>query len=156
MGFRIFLPVSTVLVVLDMLGFAQPAIAAPAEPYHTTYCELDGPFDIYEICYDMRGVVKENVSASGVTTVVINDTTTFTVTRRGEWWYSSGFSQHDTYVFQDGEPQVAHHLQRGYIEEGTRTCTYDLHSQFANGELRYDVSNFECSESAGFLDLMQA
>ena len=78
---RISLFFSAILLMLGLLSLAQPAAAAPAEPYQTTDdCVQVGTG---EICINGHYMVQENESASGVIKVTINGTSTETFTGNG-------------------------------------------------------------------------
>jgi hypothetical protein len=48
------------VVLLGLAGFAQPAAAAPAEPYRIAGCR---PFSAeFEYCYESKGVFQENLT----------------------------------------------------------------------------------------------
>ncbi|MDQ3656547.1 MAG: hypothetical protein M3457_15915 [Chloroflexota bacterium] len=136
---RIFLIVGAVLLMLSV----QPAAAAPAEPYQTT----DACRSVFTItiCVNGHGVVQENDSASGVTKVTINGTYTETLSRNGDLLRTTEGKTHQTLIFKDGEPQVAHTRDSRTIQiTGREACTYDLNVIYANGEVRHEINNVDC------------
>ena len=62
---RIITFLSAVLLMLGILSVAQPAAAAPAQPYAVSSCQIFGDF---KYCVQTKGVVQRNESASGNTT----------------------------------------------------------------------------------------
>ncbi|CAA9370280.1 MAG: hypothetical protein AVDCRST_MAG93-8368, partial [uncultured Chloroflexia bacterium] len=84
--------------------------------------------------------------ASGVTKVTIHDIYTVTFTRNGDLFRTVDGKTHETLIFKDGEPQVAHLRESLSVQFGSgETCTYDVNVIYANGEVRHEVDNVECT-----------
>lgn len=144
---RISLIVSVVLFMLSMQSLANLAAAAPAVPYQTAdACRLTGG-GRFEICVNGHGVVQENESASGVTKVTIHGFYTETLVRDGdELLRTREGKTHETLIFKDGKPQVAHVREKRSVQiTGGVACTYDVNVIYANGEVRHEVDNVVCT-----------
>jgi hypothetical protein len=139
---RIFLFVSATLLVFGVMSFAQPAAAAPAEPYHTGDCVQFGT-DTY--CYEEHGVVQTNESASGNTKYTFNGTFFYTLTRNGVVIHEAESKSHSTFIVKDGEQQVSHSRDDSSYTYAGETCTVSYNTVFANGEIRHQEFQRECS-----------
>ena len=143
---RIITLLSTIVLMLGILSMAQPAAAAPAEPYAVSACQIFGNF---EFCYQTRGVIQRNESASGNTTYSSNGRRCYQATVRNELVNEGCASFHVTLHRQDGETQVYHtrqHTTSTFVYLGTTyTCTSSHNVVLANGEVRHEDHQLECN-----------
>ena len=139
---RILLFVSATLLLFGVMSFAQPVAAEPAEPYRTAGCVQ---FGSSTYCYEERGVVQTIESASGNIKYTFNGTYFYTLIRNGVVIYESESKSHYTFMAKDGEQQVSHSREGSSYTYAGETCTVSYNTVFANGEIRHQDFQRECS-----------
>ncbi len=137
---RLFLAALFVLIGLSAVAGTAVAAPEPATPfrYHDCYT-----FDGTEACFDGHGVYKTQTSSSGDSLFKASGTSTTTVTENGQLVYQA--SDKYNYVSVTNPAGVYHSNGQGeYTFLGT-TCTYKYNITYANGEVRHEAYDFNCS-----------
>jgi hypothetical protein len=136
------------LMLGGMLAVANPAAAAPAQPYSYEECfeEVDEKtgYRLTE-CYVDKGVMQFIETPSG--NIKVSDhgsySTEFYV--EGELVYSASGNFHYTTLIRNGEAQVDLTLMRFESTYNGSTCTGSLHFVYTNGEYRRLVVDTQCT-----------
>jgi hypothetical protein len=137
------------VLLLFSLGTAQSTLAAPAQPYHLSDCFEFGGGYLY--CYDSTGVIAGTTTASGNFVHTLTDTTNFTLTLDGSVVESGQRKSHFVNVNKGSQAQVDRFNGSdafSYVDSTTGqtiTCTYTFNFIYANGDIRHDVDNLDCS-----------
>jgi hypothetical protein len=139
--------VTALIVLVGLSAVAGPAVAAPepAFPYRYSDCyeyQYDG--DDYQVCLSGHGVSKFQQSASGQFLYKSSGTSHYTVTRNGEV-IEEGSNKDNFVLVAKDETQVFHSNGRGQFSFAGATCTYKYNVTYANGELRHEAYDFQCS-----------
>ena len=137
-----------VITALFLFGgafaLAGPAVAAPAQPYsYGPECYDFG--EGYQVCFSGRGVVKDNQSASGNTLFKASGDSSYEVLLNGEVIEQCSSKSNFVLVAKEGEPQVPHSNGKSSFTYSGTTCTYQYNYTYANGELRHEAYDFQCS-----------
>ncbi len=121
---------------------AGPAVAAPepATPYRYADCYGDST---YEYCFSGHGVFKQETSASGNQLYKFSGSSKITYSENGEMLYQG--SEKYNSVAHDNGAGVYHSNGQGEFSYGDTTCTYKYNFTYANGEVRHEAYDFECS-----------
>jgi hypothetical protein len=150
MGASVF-TFGTAIVLLGLTGLAQPAAAAPADPYRITGCQ---PFSAeLEYCYESKGVVQENESRSGNPQVHVTEQTCYTLTAIAtgevvdEGCYKKNFVLHqpitDRQVFHSNEKHEFTFTNS--VTGTTHECTSRSNATYAHGRYRHSDIEFVCN-----------
>ncbi len=147
---RVSLVVSAIVLMLGVVSIAQPAGAAPAETYTTPFsyneCSPPGPV-VY--CYQGHGVIHYTVTPSGNQTFVDNREECSQISRNGVTLQERCDSRHYVVHMKGNEAQVV--VLRGMSEQSyvisgtTYTCSGSYNAIYANGEVRHDAYQFQCT-----------
>jgi len=154
MHHRFFIDVAAVLLLVGLSGFARPVAAAPAQPIDIAVCnppfELLG--DIYQTCFEEKGVVQFTELPSGGFKATTNTTLSRTTTVNGEVNQVDRATLHITELVKNGKTQVYHYrsyfLDDILIDPATGevvTCVTTYHYVESNGEVRVETDSFECT-----------
>jgi hypothetical protein len=145
---RIGFVLSALVALVSMLSIVQPAAAAPAAPYYVEDC-LEYPNTPWTVCFQERGVVKLNESASSSTTSVAHGQRCYQDYYNGELVSDYCGRNHQVILLQDGDFHVYHtraHDERTFEHLGvTYTCTSSYHLIFANGAARHEEFQSGCT-----------
>ena len=142
---------TAVVFLLGLMGFAQPAAAAPAEPYRITGCQ---PFSVeLEYCYESTGVIQENVSHSGNPQYHVTEQTCYTVIANatGEVVYEGCFKDNFVLHQANTDRQVYHSNEKHewtFMNPATGTtheCTSRSIATYAQGRYRHSDIEFACN-----------
>jgi len=137
---------SAVVLMLGILSVAQPAAAAPAQPFSVNECSPPGPV-VY--CYQAKGVIIFNVTPSGNATYIDNREECSQITRSGVVVQDVCNKRNYVVHARDGEEQVVHYRgvsEQTYVLSGTTyTCTGSYNAIYVSGEVRHDHYQFECN-----------
>jgi hypothetical protein len=153
MNRRSSIVVAAVLLMLGMPGLARPVAAAPAQPIDRSGCHdpYENLGDIYQTCFDEKGVVQFTELPSGGFKSTINTTVSVTTTVNGEVSQADRAKLHIFELVKDGETHVRRYrsytLDDILIDPGTgevMTCIATYHYVEANGEVRVETDSFEC------------
>ena len=157
-------PTAALLAVLLLAAAAlvdvRPAAAAPARPFDEGECLTwvnPETGDVYEYCYEARGVVQENRTPSGNRQVHVTEHHCDRSSFNGEVVYQHCSRDHFVYQARDGETgetRVSHSHGGSEISFAYRGTTYECTARhnftYANGEVRHDVEDFGCTPPLPF------
>ncbi len=153
MRVRYALLVVVCLLTLGTFVAVPAALANPAEPYASAYCDpsfTDANGNVLEDCYAVRGVTQLTQVPSGDFKYTSNGTVTVTTTVNGVVMYSDSSIYHFTDVVKSGTPQVSRSYEVTVVAFSdasgeVATCTLRLNVVVVGGVARADSYSFECS-----------
>ena len=134
------------VIMLGMLNLAQPAAAAPAQQFTWDACSTPGPL---VFCYQGKGVVHHNFTPSGNVSYVDNREECAQVIHNGVVVQDVCQRQHNVVHAKDNQEHVV--VSRAvsaqtYVLSGiTYTCSGSYNAVYANGEVRHENEQFECT-----------
>lgn len=133
---------------------APPALADSAEPFHDSGCETDEDIvgNVYEVCFEDRGVEQRLVLPSGGGKRTLNVTTSWTLTVNGVLAGAGENKVHEVSIYKANEVwHVNKQRASGFYSfpdmstDGLGTCTYMYNFIYSDGELRHYTDSFECT-----------
>jgi hypothetical protein len=143
---------TAVLLVLGMLGSARPAAADPAEPVMDSGCETyEFEGEIYDSCWDVRGVIQVTELSSGLYKLTSNVTEAYSLSAGGVLLDSTEMQSQYVVLFKGGEEHIAISHATGsfsFTNPTTHvltTCTYHFALNYVEGELVHNVAINECT-----------
>jgi hypothetical protein len=122
---------------------AGTATAAPAQPYN--YSDCVGDAGGYQFCETGQSVLKDNQSASGNTLYTASGQFSYVYSFNGQTIYQSSTKYHSLSVTRDANTQVDHYNNKGQFSVGNTTCTFTDIFTYANGEVRHETHDFQCT-----------
>jgi hypothetical protein len=141
--------VGILLLLFGVQGTTQAVLAAQAQPYHLSGCDDLGGGYVY--CYESRGVITVTETPSGNFASNTRDTTTYTVSLDGAVIETGQRKSHFVNVNKGSQAQVDRFNGSdafSHIDSDTGqtiSCTYTFNFIYANGAIRHDVDNLDCS-----------
>lgn len=123
---------------------AAPAPAASssgAQTYSQNFCE---DYGTYSVCSKAHGEYNSVETPSGNTMFQNNGKYEYTITINGAFYYSSKGSDHYQYLFKKNEVQENNYRSTQVFTQNGETCTYSYAYHFANGQVQFVNSDFDC------------
>lgn len=128
-----------------LLGLgAAPAPAASssgANTYSQDFCE---DYGTVSVCNQVKGVSSVVETPSGNLLFQDHGRFEYSVSLNGDLYYSQKGEYHGSTLFKKGEPQIyQNHGSQSFTQDG-QTCTYSYAVHFANGQVRFENTDYSC------------